>query len=907
MSSQNKRLASSSHILDTDTHVTHSENIIDTIAPETCIEDSSADSSHLISIKTWPPFDQERYQKIENIGEGGMGIVYHVYDHLLYRHLAIKVLNIDLIKNPSLLKRFIEEARLCAWLQHPSIISIHEFGLWDHQPAFLMDLVQGNELRYYIKQLHQDMTYEKWTSGAWSFRRLLEALYQVSMTINFTHQKGVIHRDLKPQNIMLGQHGQVLVLDWGIAKSYNVSTKFDQQYPLEKTSHSVKSSQSSLDWQRLSVSTHVGTLTGTPAYMSPEQAYGHTSQIGPWSDVYGLGTILYEIISGRAPYQFPQGKTDQRLVIEQIRQQAPTPLYALNDLKAVSAITHDFRIPQELIELCQHAMNRSIKERITNANEFAQRLRNILDGTQRREKALAFIKRAKKNQEKSIQAAYESKKALKKSQDILTLIPSWQSAYIKQHGWVLEDQAQQAQIQSQYLHSEQFRLLQQALAQDDTCIEAHQDLAFIYLDRHRQEELQKNTDHAHNHEADLRFHLSYLPMQDPIRKRIEVYLYEYAMFHLYTVIPTYVEIFRYELRQRRLSATSISVQLESPIHHELPIGSYIARISALGYKDAWYPFYLKREKDWGIQKPNQENFYKIPLIAQEQSDEQECYIPAGYFASGGDLITPNSAPARTVWLDGYVIQRTPVTHRDFLEFLNDLLKRYSIEIALRWVPRQQASDNELGEAFYKIVDHHFVHPQGELYLNYPVVLVTWYAACVYAAWKEEKDGKPWRLPLELEWEKSVRGVDGRAFPWGEYFDPSWCAMMDSHSDGSKAKIYPVGTFKDDVSVYGVQDGAGNIREWCLDLYHADGAQIMQHIARFPTQSELTSFNNRASRGGSTGNHATRTRCADRDWWFPYRTYIARGFRLAYSYPIDSTPALPGLLHYLDSVPEHPTQ
>jgi eukaryotic-like serine/threonine-protein kinase len=907
MSSQNKRIVSSSQDLSIYTHVTQSENIIDTVAPETYIEDLPIASNNLISIENWQPFDQERYQKIEHIGEGGMGIVYHVYDHLLHRDLAIKVLNIDLVKNSSLLKRFIEEARLCAWLQHPSIISIHEFGLWDHQPAFLMDLVEGNELRYYIKQLHQDMTHEKWTSGAWSFRRLLEALYQVSMTINFTHQKGVIHRDLKPQNIMLGLHGQVLVLDWGIAKPCNPSTKSDQQTPLEKALQPIKSSQSPLDWQRLSVSTHVGVLAGTPAYMSPEQAYGDASQIGPWSDVYGLGTILYEIMSGRAPYQFLQENTDQQSVIEQIRQQAPSPLYVLNDLKAVPAITHDFRIPQELIELCQHAMSRSIKERITNANEFAQRLRDILDGTQRREKALAFIKKAKQNQEESIQATYESKEALKKSQDLLNLIPSWESAYIKQQGWELEDQAQQAQVLSQYLYSEQFRLLQQALAQDDTCIEAHQDLAFIYLDRHRQEELQKNLEKAHNHEADLRFHLSYLPMQDPVRKRIEVYLYDYAKFQLYTVTPAYVDIFRYDLLQRRLSATSMSGQLESPIHHELPIGSYIARIFASGYKDVWYPFNLKREKNWIVQKPNQEQPYKIPLISQEQSDEQECYIPAGYFASGGDLITPNSAPARTVWLDGYVIHRTPVTHRDFLEFLNDLLKRYSIEIALRWVPRQQASDNKLGESFYKIVDHRFIHPQGELYLNYPVVLVTWYAACVYASWKEEKDGKPWRLPLELEWEKSVRGVDGRAFPWGEYFDPSWCAMMDSHSDGSKAKIYPVGTFKEDVSVYGVRDGAGNIREWCLDLYYADGAQIIQHIALFPTQTELTSFDNRASRGGSAGNHATRTRCADRDWWFPYRTYIARGFRLAYSYPIDTAPALPGLLHYLDSVPEHPTQ
>lgn len=144
--------------------------------------------------------------------------------------------------------------------------------------------------------------------------------------------------------------------------------------------------------------------------------------------------------------------------------------------------------------------------------------------------------------------------------------------------------------------------------------------------------------------------------------------------------------------------------------------------------------------------------------------------------------------------------------------------------------------------------------------------------------------------MEFEWEKAARGVDGRSYPWGDKFDPSRSCMKDSHE--GPVKMQAVDSFPIDVSVYGVRGTAGNTRDWCLDRFRDDGPPLADGRLVFPSEADLADAGFKSTRGGSYGNSAARARSADRDWWFPDRAYIGRGFRIGWSVEDPGT-LLPG--------------
>ena len=230
-----------------------------------------------------------------------------------------------------------------------------------------------------------------------------------------------------------------------------------------------------------------------------------------------------------------------------------------------------------------------------------------------------------------------------------------------------------------------------------------------------------------------------------------------------------------------------------------------------------------------------------------------------------------------------MIGQTPVTHKEYIAFLNDVVLNQGSQEALLWVPREQSSvKGKQGKPIYNFDNRFFSHPLGAKMDRHPVVHVSWFSAVAYTQWLAQKTDLPWRLPLELEWEKAARGVDRRSFPWGDEFDSSFCVMMDSHIGSPEIQAVDFNQF--DRSVYGVNSCAGNTREWCLDLFRADELPIENNRAYFPTEKELLAPGFRSSRGGSYGNASTRTRSSDRDWWFPELSYIGRGFRVARSWP-----------------------
>ena len=220
---------------------------------------------HLASLSDWPDFSGTRYQAVEELGRGGMGVVYRARDLRLERDVAIKVLrSADLPEGVS--RRLAGEATILARLEHPGIVPVHDSGsLADGRIFYVMKLVRGQRL-------------DRWLAGSPTERERLDLLRRVAQTVAFAHANGVIHRDLKPSNIMVGEFGEVLVLDWGVARV--AARGPDSAHPTNLSS-AIPGGD-----------TDHGTVLGTAGFMAPEQASGAVDLIDPRTDVYGLGALL---------------------------------------------------------------------------------------------------------------------------------------------------------------------------------------------------------------------------------------------------------------------------------------------------------------------------------------------------------------------------------------------------------------------------------------------------------------------------------------------------------------------------------------------------------------------------------------------------------------------------------------
>jgi len=215
--------------------------------------------NHLRSIVGNPDFSSTKYSFVKELGRGGMGTVYLAEDTELDRLVAIKVLNTPEVTD-DLRNRMIREAQIIARLEHPGIVPVHDVGtLPDGRIYYAMKFVRGSRLDEYAAQ------------GA-SLRDRLRKFQAVCDAVAFAHAHGVIHRDLKPQNIMIGSFGEVLVLDWGVAKIKTQMNADEEE----------------------------GTIIGTQSYMSPEQARGEIDQLDERADVYSLGAVLHFLLKDQS-------------------------------------------------------------------------------------------------------------------------------------------------------------------------------------------------------------------------------------------------------------------------------------------------------------------------------------------------------------------------------------------------------------------------------------------------------------------------------------------------------------------------------------------------------------------------------------------------------------------------------
>ena len=313
-----------------------------------------------------------RYRLKGELARGGMGAVLRVWDDDLRRETALKVMlgkgaPKRTGKTPAVdsrsLGRFLEEAQITGQLEHPGIVPVHELGIDDRGRVFFtMRLVRGLTFREAFQKARDG-------EDGWTFARAVDAMLRASEAVAYAHSKGVVHRDLKPSNVMVGRFGETYVMDWGLARVLgredlkdirivDPGESGDVQTALEGEKHGTPGSP---------LATRDGDVVGTPSYMSPEQARGDLDEIGPATDVYSLGAMLYELLTGRAPF-CPTGSTAPAEVWRRVKRGPPTPIL---DLAPGAS--------PELVAIAEKAMQRRVQDRYADVSELADELRAYLE------------------------------------------------------------------------------------------------------------------------------------------------------------------------------------------------------------------------------------------------------------------------------------------------------------------------------------------------------------------------------------------------------------------------------------------------------------------------------------------------------------------------------------------------
>lgn len=264
------------------------------------------------------------YEVEEEIGRGGMGVIYRARQTSLSRAVAIKMILSGNLADEKEVKRFRSEAEAAASLQHPNIVSIHEVGVHEGQHYFSMDLVEGGSLAERILE-------EPMAAG-----EAAKCLRSIASAVAYAHRKGILHRDLKPQNILMDEHGEPHVTDFGLAKRLQDATQL----------------------------TLTGSILGSPGFMSPEQARGQSDLVDARTDVYGLGALLYALLTSKAPIQGGN---------------VPDTLRRVTDEDPISSRVLNPKVSQDLDNVCLKCLAKEPSQRYANADELIADLERFLN------------------------------------------------------------------------------------------------------------------------------------------------------------------------------------------------------------------------------------------------------------------------------------------------------------------------------------------------------------------------------------------------------------------------------------------------------------------------------------------------------------------------------------------------
>jgi len=750
-----------------------------------------------------PPDHIGRLVVLGEVGRGGMGRVFAAHDPELAREVAVKVVRDPDGQTTERLARFVSEAQITAQLQHPGIVPVHDIGVTaDGAVYYVMKRVQGRSLRQLLDAL--DERPALWQE--WTMHRLLSALVQVCDAVAFAHEHGVLHRDLKPDNILLGAFGEVLVVDWGLATVVETMPETEEgPDPVAAARRSLEEMPTlavpALDSalgatpsprvrRTTTAKTMDGASLGTPGYMSPEQARGDRTWLGPRSDVFSLGVVLYELLTGTRAYT------------------ADSPIQLMFQLMSgppqhPQERAPDRRIPEEIAEVTLRAMALDPVEWPADAGQLATAIRSFLEGSKRRAAAATWLGEARARWDAYLAVRAEQAAATDREAALAEQVEPWTPMADKAELLGTRDRLERLARDRLAAFSGFITACDRALSHDPESPEARALLAEGWWTRLLEADAEGDTvrvawcadrvrlyDDGTREEA-LRGTGSLTLQTDPLGAQVlcQRVVQEGVVWGL-----------EEEVLLGSTPLTALSLEM----------GSYLLTLRSPGARDVRYPVHITRGRHW--------DGGTVPLLSEEEIGEDWVYVPGGPFLAGGDPGALEAEPARFVHVDGFLIRRLPLSLWDYTEFIN-ALQQHDPEQAHARAPRAASGVHAEGGRYFTLQDGRWVVPEidddgDEWDGRWPLLGVCWEDAMACAEWVGSVRGEPVTVPTALQLEKAMRGVDGRIWPWGDRFDSTLAKIRDSRP--GRPQPEPVGAFATDVSVYGMRDACGSIRELCGD-------------------------------------------------------------------------------------------
>ena len=705
-----------------------------------------------------------RYAIGEELGRGGVGRILAADDALIGRTVAVKVLH-DAHAPEATLRRFVREAQVTAQLEHPNVVPVYDIGaLPDGSPCFSMKWVRGRSLKAMLRALERA---EALDAGVDRYR-VLQVFTQICMAVEYAHSKGVIHRDLKPDNVMVGDFGEVLVMDWGIARRMGEPAEAPRggTDPIASTA------------EHLTID---GSVIGTPGYMPPEQALGQQDRIDARTDVFALGAILYEVLSGERPFR---GATAFAVLIETTRGEIVPP----------SARAPHRSVPPDLEEICLRALAYAPEDRYPSARALRDEVERYLAGTRERDRRRSEADRQVHDGEASLRAAQDlldARADLERELGALVPLEGGEPLDQKRRRWGVEEHLREIDETVEKKRDAALRHFLRAAELTPDHRVARRHLADLHWRRYREARTANDPREAHEHlEVVARFddggYADRLAPWVPLTIRTDPPGAEVALY-------------RFVERDRVLVPEGGEVLGRTPlIGARLPTGRHLIELRLPDRRAVRLPVMA-----WH----GDELTFAFDIPDDAELTDGFVFVPPGEYMRGGDPQAVLAHPARLTWVDAFAIARFPVTCAEYFAFLDALPPEQARARSPRDGGRPLFEPDGDGRWHLPARD-----PDGDLWLaDWPVFNVSYQDAEAYAVWRSARDGVRYRLPRDDEWEKAARGPDGRIYPWGDHFDASFCCVRGSVPEDPLPQ--PVGRFPLDASPYGVRDLAGGIREW----------------------------------------------------------------------------------------------
>ncbi|MFN3199807.1 MAG: SUMF1/EgtB/PvdO family nonheme iron enzyme [Bradymonadia bacterium] len=781
----------------------------------------SVSSDQLLALAPDGRAFNRRYTVTEELGRGGAGVVMAADDRLMGRQVAVKILSAA--EAPTRMKaRFFAEAQTTAQLEHPSVVPVYEIGTCDDgRPYFAMERVRGRSLKELLEALNGG---DAALQAEFTRFRMLQLFSQVCLGVDYAHAKGVIHRDLKPDNIMIGDFGEALVMDWGIAKILdegNLPLVHGEAEPFSPTLTPATPISLTGD----SAQTQAGAIFGTPGYMAPEQATGDVSLVDRRTDVWALGAVLYEILTGSSPHA---GATPLAILMATVRQPVVPPRQRAPERE----------VPPDLEEICLRALQREREARYPTARALYDDIERYLNGARENARRTEEAQRLVQEGEETLWYTGMIADELAGLTELLATTPppgAHAPQEEKRARWEKEDRQAWLEKELAEAHTWAERKFTQALEHVVDHSEARGHLARMHWDQYRRARDRFDALGARRHiNAVARYDDG--DYQDRLAQVVPL--------SLETNPPgAKVTLYRYVDRDRQLVAMQPRVLGQTPLKgYPLPVGRVLLEITAPGHAPARLPVTA-----W----QGDELSFEINMAPKTLEEAGFVMISGGSFLRGHDPQAVMPLPSGLIPVGAFAISKLPVTCAEYQAFLDDL----SPELARQHVPQEQEPlwrQDEHGRWLLPEEDE-----EGDRWLpDWPVLNVNVVDAEAYCAWRTARTGWTHRLPTESEWEKAARGTDGRVFPWGDHFDPTFCCIRGS-AEGPPTP-QPVGKFASDISPYGVHDMAGGVREWTSSWFD-------EH--------------QRAIRGGSWNLYAFLCHPAGRFGQYPTTRLSSIGFRV----------------------------